>query len=57
MLACSMHEGPGYAKRALTVGVRGRITKCEAQRELACAVRDVREGRMLIGSRAAEGLG
>lgn len=52
-----MHEGPGYAKRALTAGVRGRITKCEAQRELACAVRDVREGRMLIGSRAAEGLG
>ena len=56
VLVCSMHEEPGYIKRALAAGARGYVTKREAPRELARAVRDVLEGWMLISPRAAEGL-
>ncbi len=56
VLVCSMHEEPGYVRRALAAGARGYITKREAPRELARAVRDVLEGWMLISPRAAEGL-
>ena len=41
---------------ALAAGARGYITKREAPRELAHAVRDVLEGWTLISPRAAEGL-
>ncbi len=56
VLVCSMHEEPGFVRRALAAGARGYITKREAPRELARAVRDVLEGWMLISPRAAEGL-
>lgn len=56
VLVCSMHEAPGYVRRALAAGARGYITKREAPRELARAVRDVLEGWMLISPRAADGL-
>ncbi len=56
VLVCSMHEEPGYVQRALAAGARGYITKREAPRDLARAVRDVLEGWMLISPRAAEGL-
>jgi len=56
VLVCSMHEEPGYVRRALAAGARGYITKREAPRDLARAVRDVLEGWMLISPRAAEGL-
>lgn len=56
VLVCSMHEEPRYVRRALAAGARGYITKREAPRELARAVRDVLEGWMLISPRAAEGL-
>ncbi len=56
VLVCSMHEEPGYVRRALTAGARGYITKREAPRELARAVRDVLDGWMLISPKAAEGL-
>ena len=56
VLVCSTHDEPGYVRRALTAGARGYITKREAPRELARAVRDVLEGWMLISPRAAEGL-
>jgi len=56
VLVCSMHEDPGYVRRALAAGARGYITKREAPRELARAVRDVLQGWMLISPRAADGL-
>ena len=56
VLVCSMHEEPGYVRRALAAGARGYITKSEAPQELARAVRDVLKGWMLISPRAAEGL-
>ncbi len=56
VLVCSMHEEPGHVRRALAAGARGYITKREAPRDLARAVRDVLEGWMLISPRAAEGL-
>ncbi|MDT8068039.1 MAG: response regulator transcription factor [Terriglobia bacterium] len=56
VLVCSTHEGPGFVRRALAAGARGYITKREAPRELARAVRDVLDGWMLISPRAAEGL-
>jgi DNA-binding NarL/FixJ family response regulator len=51
-----MHEEPSYIRRALAAGARGYITKREAPREVARAVRDVLAGWMLISPRAAEGL-
>ncbi len=56
VLVCSMHEEAGMVQRALAAGARGYITKREAPRELARAVRDVLDGWMLISPRAAEGL-
>lgn len=56
VLVCSMHEEAGYVRRALVAGARGYITKREAPRELAHAVRDVLKGWTLISPRAAEGL-
>jgi two-component system, NarL family, invasion response regulator UvrY len=56
VLICSMHEEPGYVRRALAAGARGYITKREAPQELARAVRDVLAGWMLISPSAAEGL-
>lgn len=56
VLVCSMHEDPAHVRRALASGARGYITKREAPRELARAVRDVLQGWMLISPRAAEGL-
>ncbi len=56
VLVCSMHEDAGHVRRALAAGARGYITKREAPRDLARAVRDVMEGWMLISPRAAEGL-
>ncbi len=56
VLVCSIHEEPGYVRRALAAGARGYITKREAPRELARAVRDVLNGWMLVSPRAAEGL-
>ncbi|HEY3416045.1 MAG TPA: response regulator transcription factor [Armatimonadota bacterium] len=56
VLVCSMHEEPSYIRRALAAGARGYITKREAPREVARAVRDVLAGWMLISPRAAEGL-
>ena len=56
VIVCSMHEEPGYVRRALAAGARGYITKREAPSELARAVRDVLEGWMIISPRAAEGL-
>jgi DNA-binding NarL/FixJ family response regulator len=56
VLVCSTHEEPGHVRRALAAGARGYITKREAPRELARAVRDILEGWMLVSPRAAEGL-
>ncbi|MGD0223332.1 MAG: response regulator transcription factor [Terriglobia bacterium] len=56
VLVCSMHEEPGYVRRALAAGARGYITKVEAPRDLARAVRDVLNGWMLVSPRAAAGL-
>jgi DNA-binding NarL/FixJ family response regulator len=56
VLVCSMHGEPSYVRRALAAGARGYLTKVEAPKELARAVRDVLEGWMLISPRAAEGL-
>ncbi len=56
VLVCSMHEEPGYVRRALAAGARGYITKVEAPRDLARAVRDVLNGWMLVSPRAADGL-
>jgi len=51
-----MHDDAVHVRRALAAGARGYITKREAPRDLARAVRDVMEGWMLISPRAAEGL-
>jgi DNA-binding NarL/FixJ family response regulator len=56
VLVCSSREDPGFVRRALAAGARGYITKREAPRDLARAVRNVLEGWMLISPRAAEGL-
>ncbi len=56
VLVCSMHEEASYVRRALAAGAHGYITKPEAPRELAHAVRDVLDGWTLISPRAAEGL-
>jgi DNA-binding NarL/FixJ family response regulator len=56
VLVCSMHEEPGYVRRALAAGARGYITKVEAPRDLARAVRDVLNGWMLVSPRAAADL-
>ena len=56
VLVCSMHEDAVPVRRALAAGARGYITKREAPRDLARAVRDVMEGWMLISPRAADGL-
>jgi DNA-binding NarL/FixJ family response regulator len=57
VLVYSMHEEPSYVRRALAAGAHGYITKREAPRQLARAVRDVLDGWMLISPCAAEGLG
>ncbi len=54
VLVCSTHEEPEYVKRALAAGARGYITKREANRDLARAVRDVLKGWLLISPRAAD---
>jgi len=51
-----MHEEAGMVRRALAAGARGYITKREASRELARAVRDILNGWMLISPRAVDGL-
>ena len=56
VLVCSMHEEPGHVRRALAADARGYITKREAPRELARAVRNALQGWMLISPRAAENL-
>lgn len=56
VLVCSSHEEPGYVRRALSAGARGYITKREAPRALAHAVRDVLEGWLLVSPHAAKGL-
>ncbi len=56
VLVCSIHGDAIHVRRALAAGARGYVTKREASRELARAVRDVMEGWMLISPRAAEGL-
>lgn len=56
VLVCSMHEAPGYVRRALEAGARGYITKREAPQELARVVRDILDGWVLITPGAAEGL-
>ncbi len=56
VLVCSAHEEPSYVRRALAAGARGYLTKREAPRELARAVRDVLDGWLLVSPRAAEGL-
>jgi DNA-binding NarL/FixJ family response regulator len=56
VLICSMHDGPSYVRRALAAGARGYITKREAPRELARAVRDVLNGWLLVSPRAAADL-
>ncbi|MEN6626993.1 MAG: response regulator transcription factor [Candidatus Sumerlaeia bacterium] len=53
---CSSHEEPEYVRKALAAGARAYITKREATRDLARAVRDVLKGWMLISPRAAEDL-
>ena len=56
VLVCSTHEEPEYVRRALAAGARGYITKREAPRDLARAVRDVLRGWMLVSPRAADDL-
>ena len=56
VLVCSMHEEPSYVRRALAAGARGYITKREAPKDLARAVRGVLDGWMLVSPRAADGL-
>jgi DNA-binding NarL/FixJ family response regulator len=56
VLVCSMHDEPSYVRRALAAGARGYITKREAPRELARAVRDVLDGWILVSPRAAADL-
>jgi DNA-binding NarL/FixJ family response regulator len=56
VLVCSQHESPGDVKRAMAAGARGYITKSEAPRGIARAVRAVLEGWMLISPRAVEGM-
>jgi DNA-binding NarL/FixJ family response regulator len=56
VLVCSTHEEASYVRRALAAGARGYITKREAPRELAHAVRDVLNGWTLVSPRAAEAL-
>lgn len=56
VIVCSMHEEPSYIRRAMAAGARGYLTKREAPRELARAVRDVLEGWTLISPRATDGL-
>lgn len=56
VLVCSTHEEASYVRRALAAGARGYITKREAPREVARAVRDVLDGWTLISPRATEGL-
>jgi DNA-binding NarL/FixJ family response regulator len=56
VLICSMHDEPSYVRRALAAGARGYITKIEAPRELARAVRDVLNGWLLVSPRAAANL-
>lgn len=55
VLVCSLYGDAGIVRRALAAGARGYITKREAPRELARAVRDVLDGWMLISPKAAEG--
>jgi DNA-binding NarL/FixJ family response regulator len=50
---CSSYEAPEYVRRALAAGARAYITKREANRDLARAVRDVLQGWVLISPRAA----
>jgi DNA-binding NarL/FixJ family response regulator len=56
VLICSTHEEARYVRRALASGARGYITKREAPRDLARAVRDVLDGWTLISPRATESL-
>jgi two-component system invasion response regulator UvrY len=56
VLVCSMHEEPSCIRQALAAGARGYITKREAPRDLARAVRDVLDGWTTISPRATRGL-
>jgi DNA-binding NarL/FixJ family response regulator len=56
VLVCSIHDEASYVRRALAAGARGYLTKVEAPKELARALRDILEGWMLVSPRAAADL-
>jgi two-component system response regulator DesR len=53
VVVCSSHEDPEHVRRAIAAGARAYVTKREAGRALAHAIREALEGWVLISPRAA----
>jgi DNA-binding NarL/FixJ family response regulator len=53
ILVVSMHDESLYAERVIRAGALGYITKQEATRNILCAIRRVRDGRVYLNDRIA----
>ncbi len=51
ILVLSMHDEPHYAPRVLRAGARGYLMKSEPVSRLACGIRDVFKGRVVVSER------
>lgn len=50
IIVLSMHENPGFAARALSLGANGYLTKSRAAEELVLAIRSVMTGNRFLSS-------
>ncbi len=55
-LALSMHPAAQFARRALSAGAAGYLTKDSPPDELVAAIEDARRGRRYVGSDLGEGM-
>ena len=54
VLVLSMHPASQFARRVLGAGASGYLTKDSAATELVDAIKQIRQGRMYLGSKAPE---
>jgi DNA-binding NarL/FixJ family response regulator len=55
VLVLSMHPASQFARRVLGAGASGYLTKDSAATELVDAIKQIRQGRMYLGSKVPEG--
>lgn len=56
ILAFSMHDESLYAERVLRAGAHGYVMKCASMDELISAIRHVRDGEFVLGSKVVRQL-